>query len=195
MYAYIRGEVQGLEDGFLIVENNGIGYQILVSAQSLSHFQIGQNYKIHTLYVVREDGVNLYGFYDEEERDMFQLLTKVSSVGAKIALGILSALSVEQIRRAVLQSDVAALTQAPGIGRKTAGRILLELIDPIQKMGYVAPASEIVGKEPSADWTVAVEALVNLGYAKNEAERAVKSVASENQTLEQVVRAALRALS
>lgn len=195
MYAYIKGEVQGLEDGLLIVENNGIGYQILVSAQSLAHFQIGQNYKIYTLYVVREDAINLYGFYDEEERNMFQLLTKVSSVGAKIALGILSTLSVEQIRRAVLQSDVAALTQAPGIGRKTAGRILLELIDPIQKMGYVAASNAVVEERSSTDWTVAVEALVNLGYPKNEAERAVKSVVSEHQTLEQVVRAALRALS
>ena len=143
---------------------------------------------------VREDGICIYGFYSEEEKEMFELLIIVSSIGPKSALSILSAVGVIELRNAILNSDIYMLTKAPGIGKKTAGRIILELIDPIKKLGYVAveSAPEI---EVRKDAKVAIDALVNLGYPKNEAEKAVRAIDADNLSLEEIVRKALQKLS
>ncbi len=194
MFAYIIGEVQGYSEGNIILENNGIGYQIATSTISMSHFQVGETYKIHTIMHVRDDGICIYGFYSEEEKEMFELLVKVSSIGPKSALSILSAVGVVELRNAILNSDISMLTKAPGIGKKTAGRIILELIDPIKKLGYVA--AEIVPKvEVRKDAKVAIDALVNLGYPKNEAEKAIRAVDTDGLTLEEIIRKALQKLA
>lgn len=194
MYSYIIGEIIDINSDGIVVENNGIGYEIATSNITMSHFQMGESYRIYTKFIVREDGIQLYGFYDLEEKAMFDLLTKVSGIGPKIAMGILSELSVRQISQAVLHSDIDVLTQAPGVGKKTASRIALELLDSIKKAGYTAEEAEIAEPvPPTDDLRVAIDALVNLGYARNEAEKAVGSI-DPGMGLEELIKAALRKL-
>lgn len=194
MYSYIIGEVTHIDNDGIILENNGIGYQLATSLMTMSYFQVGDTYKVYTEFVVREESQELYGFYDVEEREMFELLTKVSTIGPKSAMAILSTLTVGQIQQAVLNADIGALSRAPGVGRKTASRIALELVDTIKKMDIV-PVTEVGPAQPANnEWQVALDALTNLGYVRNEAEKALASLDSENMSLEEMIKAALRKL-
>lgn len=193
MYAYIVGEITSLEEGGIVLENHGIGYRIATSTLSMSHFQVNQTYKVYTVYVVRDDSVALYGFVDEDELHMFEMLNKVTSVGARSALSLLSTMTVGRVRQAILNNDIKQISQAPGIGKKTASRIVLELVDRVKKE---TPIAEVPTQSMSGvDATIAVDALVNLGYPKNEAQKAVNLVKDTDLTLEQMIREALRNLS
>ena len=195
MYAYIIGQVTALEAEKIILENNGIGYELATSLKAMSRFQVGEEVKVYTRYIVRDDGVFLFGFYDEQERDMFDRLTKVSAVGPKVALSILSSVSVEGIVRAVQTQDLATLTKAPGVGKKTAGRILLELMDQVKDWaieGAVLPQEETLPTQEEFD--VALQGLLNLGYQRSEAMRALKGL-DPSLPLSTLMRAALQRLS
>lgn len=195
MYAYIIGQVTAMEAEKIILENNGIGYELVTSLKAMSRFQVGEEVKVYTRYIVRDDGVFLFGFYDEQERDMFDRLTKVSAVGPKVALSILSSVSVEGIVRAVQTQDLATLTKAPGVGKKTAGRILLELMDQVKDWaieGAVLPQEETLPTQEEFD--VALQGLLNLGYQRSEAMRALKGL-DPSLPLSTLMRAALQRLS
>lgn len=195
MYAYIIGQVTAMEAEKIILENNGIGYELATSLKAMSRFQVGEEVKVYTRYIVRDDGVFLFGFYDEQERDMFDRLTKVSAVGPKVALSILSSVSVEGIVRAVQTQDLATLTKAPGVGKKTAGRILLELMDQVKDWaieGAVLPQEETLPTQEEFD--VALQGLLNLGYQRSEAMRALKGL-DPSMPLSTLMRAALQRLS
>ena len=195
MYAYIIGQVTAMEAEKIILENNGIGYELATSLKAMSRFQVGEEVKVYTRYIVRDDGVFLFGFYDEQERDMFDRLTKVSAVGPKVALSILSSVSVEGIVRAVQTQDLATLTKAPGVGKKTAGRILLELMDQVKDWaieGAVLPQEETLPTQEEID--VALQGLLNLGYQRSEAMRALKGL-DPSLPLSTLMRAALQRLS
>lgn len=195
MYAYIIGQVTAMEAEKIILENNGIGYELATSLIAMSRFQVGEEVKVYTRYIVRDDGVFLFGFYDEQERDMFDRLTKVSAVGPKVALSILSSVSVEGIVRAVQTQDLATLTKAPGVGKKTAGRILLELMDQVKDWaieGAVLPQEETLPTQEEFD--VALQGLLNLGYQRSEAMRALKGL-DPSLPLSTLMRAALQRLS
>lgn len=195
MYAYIIGQVTAMEAEKIILENNGIGYELATSLKAMSRFQVGEEVKMYTRYIVRDDGVFLFGFYDEQERDMFDRLTKVSAVGPKVALSILSSVSVEGIVRAVQTQDLATLTKAPGVGKKTAGRILLELMDQVKDWaieGAVLPQEETLPTQEEFD--VALQGLLNLGYQRSEAMRALKGL-DPSLPLSTLMRAALQRLS
>lgn len=195
MYAYIIGQVTAMEAEKIILENNGIGYELATSLKAMSRFQVGEEVKVYTRYIVRDDGVFLFGFYDEQERDMFDRLTKVSAVGPKVALSILSSVSVEGIVRAVQTQDLATLTKAPGVGKKTAGRILLELMDQVKDWaieGAVLPQEETLPTQEEFD--VALQGLLNLGYQRSEAMRALKGL-DLSLPLSTLMRAALQRLS
>lgn len=195
MYAYIIGQVTAMEAEKIILENNGIGYELATSLKAMSRFQVGEEVKVYTRYIVRDDGVFLFGFYDEQERDMFDRLTKVSAVGPKVALSILSSVSVEGIVRAVQTQDLAALTKAPGVGKKTAGRILLELMDQVKDWaieGAALPQEETLPTQEEFD--VALQGLLNLGYQRSEAMRALKGL-DPSLPLSTLMRAALQRLS
>lgn len=195
MYAYIIGQVTAMEAEKIILENNGIGYELATSLKAMSRFQVGEEVKVYTRYIVRDDGVFLFGFYDEQERDMFDRLTKVSAVGPKVALSILSSVSVEGIVRAVQTQDLATLTKAPGVGKKTAGRILLELMDQVKDWaieGAVLPQEETLPTQEEFD--VALQGLLNLGYQRSEAMRALKGL-DPSLPLSTIMRAALQRLS
>lgn len=195
MYAYIIGQVTAMEAEKIILENNGIGYELATSLKAMSRFQVGEEVKVYTRYIVRDDGVFLFGFYNEQERDMFDRLTKVSAVGPKVALSILSSVSVEGIVRAVQTQDLATLTKAPGVGKKTAGRILLELMDQVKDWaieGAVLPQEETLPTQEEFD--VALQGLLNLGYQRSEAMRALKGL-DPSLPLSTLMRAALQRLS
>lgn len=195
MYAYIIGQVTAMEAEKIILENNGIGYELATSLKAMSRFQVGEEVKVYTRYIVRDDGVFLFGFYDEQERDMFDRLTKVSAVGPKVALSILSSVSVEGIVRAVQTQDLATLTKAPGVGKKTAGRILLELMDQVKD--WAIEGAELQQEETlptQEEFDVALQGLLNLGYQRSEAMRALKGL-NPSLPLSTLMRAALQRLS
>lgn len=194
MYAYIIGTIEDKGSGYIILENNGIGYEIATSEVSMSHFLVGETYKVYTQMSIREDGVSIYGFYSTAEREIFQLLTKVTSIGPRSAMQILSALTLDDFIHAVLEGDLATLTRAPGVGKKTAGRIVLELSDPLKKRGYVAgEPSERSQETPGKSF--ALEALVNLGFPRNQALSALDFPGSEDLSIEELIKKALQKLS
>lgn len=195
MYAYIIGQVTAMEAEKIILENNGIGYELATSLKAMSRFQVGEEVKVYTRYIVRDDGVFLFGFYDEQERDMFDRLTKVSAVGPKVALSILSSVSVEGIVRAVQTQDLDTLTKAPGVGKKTAGRILLELMDQVKDWAIEGEALTQEETLPTQEeFDVALQGLLNLGYQRSEAMRALKGL-DPSLPLSTLMRAALQRLS
>lgn len=199
MYAFITGDVVSILEDHLVLDHQGIGYKIFCSAQTALTLKIGDNIRLYTEYLVRDDGVFLYGFADEDERRLFNDLTTVTSVGPKVALGILSALTVRQIRHGVLNNDVDLLMRAPGVGKKTASRLVLELVD---KMKAWALADHQEDYDPTpvsagddALVSTAVEALINLGYQKRDVEAIVKRNANNNPRLEDLIRKSLSDLA
>lgn len=183
MISYIKGEIVDIQDDLVIIEANQIGYNIKISTQTASMLPpIGEDTKIYTYLHVREDAVQLFGFSTKDDLNIFKLLIGVSGIGPKGALGILSALSADDLRFAVLGDDVKAISKAPGIGTKTAQRLIIELKDKLnledafeQKLeNKELQNSELVnGQDAKSE---AVQALVALGYSSAEAIKAVKQV-------------------
>lgn len=197
MIARLRGIVDTIEDGRCVVDVNGVGYLVFCSTRTLTALPEG----VVTLLIetqVREDAISLYGFFTEAERAWFRVLTTVQGVGAKVALGILSALSPDQLVGAITGQDKAALTRAPGVGPKLAVRILTELREKAGVMpggGAAALPALPVARGDLAD---ALSALVNLGYRRLEAEQALaKAVEAhgEGAGLDVLIRAGLKALA
>lgn len=171
MIDFIEGIVEEITEDKIIVSTGGVGFALTASDISRSSVEVDKEYKIFTEMRVREDDITLYGFVSRDERKVFNLLTTVSGVGAKVGMGILSAISLNDIRMAIATSNVKVLTKAPGIGKKTAERLILELKD---KMGTLdltnAPAIDI--HEEPADETELIEALMSLGYNRYESIKA-----------------------
>lgn len=195
MIAYIIGDVRSISEEEFIIENNQMGYLIKSSLSTLSLLELNNEYKIYTSLQVREDDMSLYGFYSKEELEMFLLLTSVSSIGPKNAIGILSSLSVNDIKIAIVNSDIDKLTVAKGIGKKTASRIILELMDKVKKMP-IDQGKQIdnVSIPANEDFDVAKEALLNLGYAQNDINNVLMELNDMNLSLEELVKESLKRL-
>ena len=186
-------------EGGIVLENHGIGYEIHMPSSS-AVFLAGpeDNVIVYTFLAVREDDVSLYGFDRKDELEMFLLLTSVSGIGNKAALSILSVLSVQEVKKAILFEDPNAFVRAPGIGKKSASRIILELKDKIRDTSV---EMETGSRTPSRQSGVvssfedAISALIALGYTRGEASEAVSSVHLEDASAEELIRGALRALS
>lgn len=195
MISYIKGDVKAIsEDGF-IIENNNMGYFINSTLTSLSNIQINNEYKIYTSMQVREDDISLYGFYSKDELEMFLLLISVSTIGPKIALGMLSSISADEIKIAIVNNDIDTLTKAKGIGKKTASRIILELFDKVKKMAI--PDVDKIDKVKPVDndnLKVAKEALKNLGYMENDIARVLNELRDEDLSLEALIKESLKRL-
>lgn len=195
MISYIKGDVKTIsEDGF-IIENNNMGYFINSTLTSLSNIQINNEYKIYTSMQVREDDISLYGFYSKDELEMFLLLISVSTIGPKIALGMLSSISADEIKIAIVNNDIDTLTKAKGIGKKTASRIILELVDKVKKMAI--PDVDKIDKVKPVDndnLKVAKEALKNLGYMENDIARVLNELIDEDLSLEALIKESLKRL-
>ena len=189
MISYIKGELAGVTEEKAIIEAGGIGYGIYMPGKDLAQLPgIGEQLKVHTYLNVREDAMQLFGFLTGDELEVFRLLITVNGIGPKGGLGILSALSADELRFAVMAGDVKAITAAPGIGKKTAERLILDLKDKLKMEDILERQPEeadlrsgTVGNDVQ---TEAVEALVSLGYGSAESLRAVREAVKENQETE-----------
>lgn len=194
MISYIIGHVRNIDEESFIIENNNIGYLIYSSLATLSNLEINSEYKIYTSMQVREDDISLFGFFTKDELEMFSLLTSVSTIGSKTAMGILSSISVNEIKTAVVNNDIDKLTLAKGIGKKSASRIILELVDKVKKMSFV-PVENIKQDDMlNEDFEVAKEALLNLGYQKNDVDRVLSELKDTDLSLEGLVKESLKRL-
>lgn len=195
MISYIKGDVKAIsEDGF-VIENNNIGYFINSTLTTLSNIQINNEYKIYTSMQVREDDISIYGFYSKDELEVFLLLISVSTIGPKIALGMLSSMSTDDIKIAIVNNDIDTLTKAKGIGKKTASRIILELVDKVKKMALPdLEKTEKINPVKNNDLDVAREALKNLGYMENDITIVLNELRDTNLPLEGLIKESLKRL-
>ncbi|SDZ15887.1 Holliday junction DNA helicase subunit RuvA [Proteiniborus ethanoligenes] len=194
MYQYIIGDIEEINEDNIVIENNGIGYIIYTSKNSIMN--IGQNTlnrKIYTHLVVREDVMSLYGFTSKEELEMFKLLITVTKIGPKVGIGILSAMNPSNIKISIMSGDTKALSRAPGVGKKTAERIILELKDKIgDNIMYDEGSNATV---PIDETEEVIVALNSLGYTRNEIFKALSVIDIKDKKTEDIIKLALRKLS
>ena len=199
MYAFIEGQVCEKAGGILVLLAGGVGYQLSCSMNTLQAAPAtGETMRCYTWLSVREDAMELYGFATREEKAMFLSLTAISGVGPKMALGLLGAMSLHDLSMAILLGDVNALSRAPGIGKKTAQRIALELKDKVSQADVNAsavPAGTVTVSAATDGLTEALEALTALGYSPEEARRALASVKDKADKADELIRLALRAMA
>ena len=194
MISYIIGHIRSINEDSFIIENNNMGYLIFSSLTTLANIEINNEYKIYTSMQVREDDISLFGFFTKDELEMFTLLTSVSTIGPKIAMGILSSISVNEIKTAIINNDIDKLTVAKGIGKKSASRIILELVDKVKKMDFVPVENIKVNNNKNDEIDVAREALLNLGYEKNDVEKVLFELKDTDLSLEGLVKESLKRL-
>ena len=202
MYAYIKGILAEITEDAIIVENQGIGYEIAVPGQVFDYLpSVGEEVKIYTYHYVREDAILLYGFLTKEDVRIFKMLIGVSGIGPKGALAILSVLSTDDLRFAILGDDAKAIAKAPGVGAKTAQRVIIELKDKLsledafeQKLANQAQKSELnpaVGVKNEA-----ILALTSLGYSQSEALKVLQGIEiSPDDQVEDVLKMALKQMA
>ena len=196
MFYYVKGKVAHLAPNLAVIDCGGVGYACRTTSYTLSALQVGQEGTLYTHLNVREDAMDLYGFATENERSCFQMLIAISGVGPKAALSILSAANPEGLATAIITGNEKALMVAPGIGKKTAQRIILELKDKLAK-GQLPTAEESYGGTgitviPQVKVSEATAALAVLGYQPAEITTALKGLDLEGLSLEELIRQALK---
>lgn len=204
MISYIRGELCDIEEQKAIVDVNGVGYGIYMPQQALSLLPpMGQQVKIHTYLNIREDAMQLFGFLTKEDLNVFRLLIGVNGIGPKAGLNILSCLSPDELRFAVLSGDAKAISATPGIGKKTAEKLILELKDKLniedmlEHTAHGGDSEDLASGTDTASNTMqaeAVQALTALGYGSAESLRAVKKSSPECSSVEDILKEALKFL-
>lgn len=205
MLAYIKGTLEMKMTGYIVIDVGGLGYKIFMSQAGIDNLgNIGENVKIHTYYRVREDDISIFGFNTLEELKMFELLIGVSGVGAKTALTMLSSCEPSDFALAIISEDVKTLTQIPGIGAKSAQRIILELKDKMKKEQQIEELTK-ASKEQKSKIKIAIEddnkiseaiaALQVLGYNKKEIEKVFEKVDKKEMSTEDLIKKGLSLLS
>lgn len=198
MYAYFKGKIAAKEPDLAIIEVDGIGYNIRISAGTASLLPpVGEEAKLYTYTAVREDAIALYGFLTKDDLDIFKLLIGVNGIGPKGGQSILSVMSPDELRFAILSGDAKMIAKAPGIGAKTAQRIILDMRDKVSLEDTLHTGEEEIRVDPAVSDALreAVEALTALGYGVTEATRAVKAVKdAEQMTVEDILKASLKHL-
>ena len=197
MFYYINGTVAHVAPHLAVIDCGGVGYACRTTANTLSHLQKGERAKLFTYLNVREDAMDLYGFFAENELNCFQLLIGVSGVGPKAALSLLSSTSPEGLATSIITGDEKALTVAPGIGKKIAQRIILELKDKLTKGQIATTDAEQYGGSgitaiPENKFTEAAAGLAVLGYSQSEVAIALKGIDMGNLKLEEIIKQALK---
>ena len=200
MFYYIEGVVALIENSLAVIDCSGVGYALNTTVNTLSRLRVGERARLYVYTVIREDCFDLYGFYTQEEKRSFELLIGVSGVGPRAAQAILSANTPESLSLAVISGNEKALTIVPGIGKKIAQRVLLELKDKLSKElenagmeNYPGPAAAgSVGTDKLAD---AAAALGVLGYGNNEIAAVLKGLDVQNLSVEDIIRQALRKMT
>ena len=204
MFYYISGALALLDLNYAVVDAGGVGYRLSITQNTYSklpHHSEGPSLpkvKLYTYMAVREDGIELFGFADEEELEMFKLLITVSGVGPKAAIAILSLLTPAKLATAVCSDDKKSISQANGVGPKTAARIILELKDKLKKSSFATDADQaelisVAMNETESDKVAdARDALIALGYSKNEAMAVLRTIDTANNDLDDIIRLALK---
>lgn len=200
MISFVRGRLAEVAESSCVVETAGLGMEINIPYTVLEELpHIGEEVILYTYFKIAEDAMSLYGFLSRRDEEMFERLISVSGIGPKAALAILSTLAPDDLRMAIAAGDAKAIAKAPGVGAKTAQRLILDLRDKIDiaeiigggTSGAAGASAAAAGGAPARE---AVEALTALGYSASEAARAVREAASEDMTSEDVLRAALKLL-
>lgn len=195
MIAYLKGIIDIKRQDYVVIDVHGVGYKIFMPEGAIQNLEVDSEAKIYTFMRVREDDVSLYGFLNVEELAMFELLISVGGIGAKSAVGILSNIAPSKFALAVITDDVATLKKLPGIGAKTAQRIILELKDKIKTQEATEQESEIKQKIEVSDGAKdAIEALQVLGYTRKEVEEAISKIGDSNLTTEEIIKQGLKYL-
>ncbi len=199
MIAYISGALVSAGENYIVIDNHGMGYRIFVSGKFLEHIPAyGTQIKIYTHMYIREDELTLYGFHSEEELSVFRILIGISGVGPKVAMAILTALTIQELQLAVISEDAKTISKANGVGAKGASRIILELKDKLKMEDMMDAAYEQSIVQDTQDINAArdaILALVNLGYSSSEAALAVKKIGDTSQMdVEAILKAALKKL-
>ncbi|VXC91347.1 component of RuvABC resolvasome, regulatory subunit [Pseudomonas sp. 8Z] len=201
MIGRLRGTLAEKQPPHLLLDVNGVGYELEVPMTTLYRLpSVGEAVTLHTHLVIREDAHLLYGFFEKRERELFRELIRLNGVGPKLALALMSGLEVDELVRCVQAQDTAALVKVPGVGKKTAERLLVELKDRFKAWESIPSIAPLV-VEPQRAQAVssaendAVSALISLGYKPQEASRAIAAVKEDGLTSEDLIRRALRAMA
>ena len=191
MIGSLRGRLAGKQAPHIVLECNGVGYEIETPMSTFLDLpQSGTEIFLYTHLLVREDAQILYGFATDDERALFRTLLKVNRVGAKMALGVLSAMTASDFRRCVEYEDAAMLSKVPGIGKKTAERLIMEMRDKVDKVGTPLPGEKIAVEASSR--SEAFDALVALGYKANEVNKLLGKLDIDGKSAEDIIRQALK---
>ena len=191
LYEYIKGKGVGIKEDYVVLDNNRIGYKIFTSKNSLTNIQVNEMLTMYIYFNLREDGVYLYGFTTEEELEMFNMLLLVSKIGPKVSLSALSTLSTNQIKLAVLNNDTDILCNVPGIGKKTASRIILELKDRIDDNDIVDDIPYVENNKVET----AIHGLMSLSYTRGEIVRVLAKMDTSIMETEEIMKEVLKRLS
>ena len=208
MLAYIKGSLEVKAQDYIVIDVGGLGYKVNMSKKAIENSgKIGDKIKVYTYYRVREDDISIFGFNTNEELRMFELLLSVSGIGAKVALTILSSCEIAEFALAVITDDIAKIVSIPGIGKKTAQRIILELKDKLKAQQIAEEAEEISNEvdknkesnsksiEENNAIQEAISALQILGYTRKEIDKAFEKLANKNVTVEELIKKGLTILS
>ena len=194
MFYYLNGTVAMLENDLAVIDCNGVGYACYTTTNTLSRLRVGSKQMLYTHCNVKEDAFDIFGFATKEELNLFRLLLSVSGVGPKAAIAILSVLTPEQLTLAVMTGDERALTQANGVGKKMAQRVLLELKDKLgAEMAQPAAFAGSTAPQPNGKLAEATAALSALGYSSSEIGAALRGIDVDALSVEEIIRNALRA--
>ncbi|AZV58147.1 Holliday junction branch migration protein RuvA [Clostridium sp. AWRP] len=196
MYEYIKGIYKGVNKDYIVVENNGIGYKINTSGSTIAKTpKVGENIVLYLQQIVREDFIGLYGFLTKEELSMFNLLLTINGIGARAALSLLSISDVNNLKYAIISEDEKNLVRAPGIGKKTAQRIILELKDKIDADEFTSGEDNVDNINATQNTSEVLEALIALGYSEKEGNKALASIdKTKESSTEDMIKKALKFL-
>ena len=205
MLAYVKGELVQKQIGYVVIDVGGLGYKVFMSEPSIEEIgNIGDEVKVHTYYRVSEDDISLFGFNTQEELRMFELLISVSGIGAKTAIAMLACIEPSQFAIAVISDDIDTLKKIPGVGPKSAQRIVLELKDKMKKEQQISELTNATLEQKSKIKKVivadsktqeAIDALQVLGYTKKDVEKALEQIDTAELKVEDIIKRALRELS
>lgn len=197
MFAYIKGTLENKANNYIIIETGSIGYKIFMSSKAIEKIgELSSNVKVYTYYYVREDNISLYGFNTNEELKMFELLLSVSGIGAKSAIAMLSAIEPSSFALAIISNDTSQIVKIPGIGAKTAARIILELKDKIKTEETIQKTDEVINavNDDNKNKEI-IEALQVLGYGKREIMNSLEKIDIKTLEIEEIIKTALKYLS
>lgn len=194
MFAYIKGNLAYKTSTYIVLDVQGVGYKIFMTNSAIDKLEEeGKTVKVFTHYHVTEDNISLYGFLTDEELRMFELLLSVSGIGAKSAIAMLSSISPSEFALAVISNDISKLVKIPGIGKKTAARIVLELQDKLKTEQAIETTESVIESNNNSEEAIA--ALQVLGYTKKDIEEVLKHIDIKDSSLEEIIKSALKLLS